>query len=76
MLVVVLICVNVVVMMMESDDLSEQGQEVLMWFLYIFLILYCIEFFLKITALRRHYFSFGLNILDFVVFIFMILGEL
>ncbi|XP_014328997.1 sodium channel protein type 4 subunit alpha-like isoform X2 [Xiphophorus maculatus] len=73
-LVVVLICVNVVVMMMESDDLSEQGQEVLMWFLYIFLILYCIEFFLKITALRRHYFSFGLNILDFVVLIFMILG--
>ncbi|XP_027860131.1 sodium channel protein type 4 subunit alpha B-like [Xiphophorus couchianus] len=73
-LVVVLICVNVVVMMMESDDLSEQGQEVLMWFLYIFLILYCIEFFLKITALRRHYFCFGLNILDFVVLIFMILG--
>uniref|UniRef100_A0A3B5MTX8 Uncharacterized protein n=1 Tax=Xiphophorus couchianus TaxID=32473 RepID=A0A3B5MTX8_9TELE len=62
-------------MMMESDDLSEQGQEVLMWFLYIFLILYCIEFFLKITALRRHYFCFGLNILDFVVLIFMILGE-
>ncbi|XP_032404158.1 sodium channel protein type 2 subunit alpha-like isoform X2 [Xiphophorus hellerii] len=73
-LVVVLICVNVVVMMMESDDLSEQGQEVLMWFLYIFLILYCIEFFLKITALRWHYFSFGLNILDFVVLIFMISG--
>ncbi|XP_014916286.1 sodium channel protein type 4 subunit alpha-like [Poecilia latipinna] len=73
-LVVALICVNAVVMMMDSDDLSEQGQEILMWFLFVFIILYCIEFFLKITALRRHYFSFGLNILDFVVLIFMILG--
>ncbi|XP_008410035.1 sodium channel protein type 4 subunit alpha-like isoform X2 [Poecilia reticulata] len=73
-LVVALISVNAVVMMMDSDDLSEQGQEVLMWFLFVFIILYCIEFFLKITALRRHYFNFGLNILDFVVLIFMILG--
>ncbi|XP_054883278.1 sodium channel protein type 3 subunit alpha-like isoform X1 [Poeciliopsis prolifica] len=73
-LVVALICVNVVVLMMESDDLSDQGVDVLVWFLFVFIILYCIEFFLKITALRRHYFSFGLNILDFVVLVFLILG--
>ncbi|KAM4734849.1 sodium channel protein type 4 subunit alpha B-like [Anableps anableps] len=73
-LVLAVICMNLVVMMMETDDLSEHTSVVLIWFVFVIILLYCIEFFLKIIALRRHYFSFGLNILDFVVLIFMIFG--
>uniref|UniRef100_A0A3Q2E2N3 Sodium channel protein type 8 subunit alpha-like n=1 Tax=Cyprinodon variegatus TaxID=28743 RepID=A0A3Q2E2N3_CYPVA len=74
-LVVVVICVKVLLMMMERDDQSMLAYNVMMWFHFIIMILFLIEFILKIIALRQHYFSFGLNILDFVVLIYMILGS-
>ncbi|MEQ2186530.1 hypothetical protein GOODEAATRI_029565 [Goodea atripinnis] len=65
-LVVALICLNMVEMMMETDDQSMQTDMKMFWFHFVVIIFFCIEFFLKIIAVRRHYFSYGLNILDFV----------
>ncbi|XP_035981211.1 sodium channel protein type 3 subunit alpha isoform X2 [Fundulus heteroclitus] len=75
MLVVALICVYVVVMMvLETDNQSTETEIILYYFHFVVLILFCIEFFLKIIALRQHYFSYGLNILDFVVLLLMTIG--
>ncbi|MEQ2281973.1 hypothetical protein AMECASPLE_035793 [Ameca splendens] len=74
-LVVALICLNMVEMMMETDDQSMQTDMKMFWFHFVVIIFFCIEFFLKIIAFRWHYFSYGLNILDFVILIFMIIGE-
>ncbi|KAM4554439.1 sodium channel protein type 4 subunit alpha B-like [Fundulus diaphanus] len=74
-LVVALICVYVVVMMvLETDNQSLETEMIMYYFHFVVLILFCIEFFLKIIALRRHYFSYGLNILDFVVLLMMTIG--
>ncbi|XP_037539055.1 sodium channel protein type 4 subunit alpha B [Nematolebias whitei] len=72
--VMVLICVYVVVMMVETDDQSMKIEMVMVWIFFVIIILFYIEFILKIVALRQHYFSFGLNIMDFVILILVTLG--
>ncbi|XP_071318495.1 sodium channel protein type 4 subunit alpha B-like [Trachinotus anak] len=71
---VVLICLNVVLLMVETDEQSMEKEFILYWFFFIFIIIFFTEFLLKIIALRKHYFSNCLNILDFVVIFMSIVG--
>lgn len=72
--IMVLICLNMVTMMVETDEQSEEKEEILYWINVFFIIIFTTECILKIIALCRHYFSIGWNIFDFVVVILSILG--
>ncbi|RXN21148.1 sodium channel type 4 subunit alpha B [Labeo rohita] len=72
--IMVMICLNMVTMMMETDDQSEEMEDILSYINLVFIILFTGECILKITALRYYYFSIGWNIFDFVVVILSILG--
>ncbi|KAL1277850.1 hypothetical protein QQF64_024523, partial [Cirrhinus molitorella] len=72
--IMVLICLNMVTMMMETDDQSEEIEYILSYINLVFIILFTGECILKITGLRYHYFSIGWNIFDFVVLILSIFG--
>lgn len=72
--IMVLICLNMVTMMVETDEQSDEKEEVLYWINVVFILIFTTECTLKIIALRRHYFSIGWNIFDFVVVILSILG--
>ncbi|XP_051808157.1 sodium channel protein type 4 subunit alpha B-like [Acanthochromis polyacanthus] len=71
---VMVICLNMVVLMVETEDQSHKKEVVLYWFHFIILLIFLLEFFLKIIALRRHYFSSCMNIVDFVILIVCITG--
>ncbi|XP_069490146.1 sodium channel protein type 4 subunit alpha-like isoform X2 [Ambystoma mexicanum] len=72
--IMVLICLNMVTMMVETDDQSEQKIEILYWINLVFIIVFTGECLLKMFALRHYYFTIGWNIFDFVVVILSIAG--
>lgn len=73
---VVLICLNTVTLMVETDQDTEMKEMILFWLRFIFTaIIFFIEFLVKIIALRKHYFTSGWNILDFVVLVVSVSGE-
>lgn len=72
--IMVLICLNMVTMMVETDEQSDKKEEILYLINVVFILIFTTECILKIIALRRHYFSIGWNIFDFVVVILSILG--
>lgn len=72
--IMVLICLNMVTMMVETDEQSKEKEDILYWINVVFMVIFTAECILKIIALRRHYFSIGWNIFDFVVVILSILG--
>lgn len=61
--------------MVETDQQSKMKEMILYWFHFIFILIFFIEFLLKIISLRKHYFTSGWNILDFVVLVASIAGE-
>lgn len=71
----VVVFLNMVTLMVVTDQETMEYEEVLPWLHLVFLIIYTIEFILKLIGLRHHYFTSGWNILDFVVLIFCIVGE-
>ncbi|KAK5927248.1 hypothetical protein CgunFtcFv8_012428 [Champsocephalus gunnari] len=73
-LVVVVICMNLVALMREEYQISNYTDEVLHYLYLVVLVLYLLEFILKVTALRKHYFTSALNGLDFLVLIMSIPG--
>lgn len=74
-LIMVLICLNMVTMMVETDEQSKEKEIILYWVNLVFIIIFSTECSLKIIALRQHYFAVGWNIFDFVVVILSIAGE-
>uniref|UniRef100_A0A4W6C478 EF-hand domain-containing protein n=1 Tax=Lates calcarifer TaxID=8187 RepID=A0A4W6C478_LATCA len=64
---VVVICMNAVALMVETDVQTIEKEEILYWIHFIFIIIFFIECLLKIIALRQHYFSDCLNIIDLVI---------
>uniref|UniRef100_A0A673HXF7 Sodium channel protein n=1 Tax=Sinocyclocheilus rhinocerous TaxID=307959 RepID=A0A673HXF7_9TELE len=74
--IMVMICLNMVTMMVETDDQSEEKEHILFLINLVFIVLFTGECILKIIALRYHYFSIGWNIFDFVVVILSITGLL
>ena len=73
--IMVLICLNMVTMMVETDEQSQEKETILYWVNLVFIIIFTTECSLKIIALRQHYFAVGWNIFDFVVVILSIVGE-
>nr|XP_024656274.1 sodium channel protein type 4 subunit alpha B [Maylandia zebra] len=71
---VVVIFFNMVVLMVETDDQSEEKSLVLNWIHLILVAIFLVEFILKIIALRKHYFRNVLHIVDFVVLTLSIIG--
>ncbi|XP_039980046.1 sodium channel protein type 4 subunit alpha B isoform X2 [Xiphias gladius] len=74
--IMVLICLNMVTMMVETDEQSHEKEIILYWVNLTFIIIFTTECSLKIIALRQHYFAVGWNIFDFVVVILSIVGLL
>ncbi|XP_033022326.1 sodium channel protein type 2 subunit alpha-like [Lacerta agilis] len=72
--IMVLICLNMITMMVETDNQDPSVEDTLYWINVIFIILFTAEFLLKLIALRYYYFTIGWNIFDFVVVIISIIG--
>ncbi|XP_070704100.1 sodium channel, voltage gated, type VIII, alpha subunit b [Pempheris klunzingeri] len=72
--IMILICLNMVTMMVETDDQSKETEEVLYWVNFFFIVVFTGEFLLKLFALRHYYFTNGWNIFDVVVVILSIVG--
>ncbi|XP_030344679.1 sodium channel protein type 2 subunit alpha isoform X5 [Strigops habroptila] len=72
--IMILICLNMVTMMVETDDQSEDMENILYWINLVFIVLFTGEFVLKLISLRHYYFTVGWNIFDFVVVILSIVG--
>ncbi|XP_041329332.1 sodium channel protein type 2 subunit alpha [Pyrgilauda ruficollis] len=70
--IMILICLNMVTMMVETDDQSEEMENILYWINLVFIVLFTGEFVLKLISLRHYYFTIGWNIFDFVVVILSI----
>jgi hypothetical protein len=74
--IMILICLNMVTMMVETDDQSQLKVDILYNINMVFIIVFTGECVLKMFALRHYYFTIGWNIFDFVVVILSIVGEL
>ncbi|KAM6452231.1 sodium channel protein type 4 subunit alpha [Liasis olivaceus] len=72
--IMILICLNMVTMMVETDDQSQTKINILAQINLIFIIIFTSECFLKMIALRYYFFTNGWNIFDFVVVILSIVG--
>ncbi|XP_061904569.1 sodium channel protein type 8 subunit alpha-like isoform X4 [Entelurus aequoreus] len=72
--IMILICLNMVTMMVETDDQTKKTEDVLYWVNFIFIVVFTGEFLLKLFALRHYYFTNGWNIFDVVVVILSIVG--
>ncbi|KAM9376249.1 sodium channel protein type 4 subunit alpha B-like [Pholidichthys leucotaenia] len=74
MVKMVVIFLNMLPLMMESFDMSQKMEEFLHFSHFAFILIFLVEFILKIIALRHHYFRSALNVLDFVVLLVSIAG--
>ncbi|KAM8933347.1 sodium channel protein type 2 subunit alpha-like isoform 2-T2 [Pelodytes ibericus] len=72
--IMVLICLNMVTMMIETDDQTDDMENNLYWINAVFIVLFTGECILKLISLRHYYFTMGWNIFDFVVVILSIVG--
>ncbi|XP_006869197.1 PREDICTED: sodium channel protein type 5 subunit alpha isoform X3 [Chrysochloris asiatica] len=69
-----LICLNMVTMMVETDDQSPEKVNILAKINLLFVAIFTGECIVKMTALRHYYFTNSWNIFDFVVVILSIVG--
>nr|AAK55442.2 Nav1.4a [Sternopygus macrurus] len=74
--IMVLICLNMVIMMVEADDQSEEKENVLYQINIIFIVIFTGESLLKLFGLRHYFFTIGWNIFDLIVLILSIIGIL
>uniref|UniRef100_A0A8D0G6F2 Sodium channel protein n=1 Tax=Sphenodon punctatus TaxID=8508 RepID=A0A8D0G6F2_SPHPU len=72
--IMILICLNMVTMMVETDVQSKEMETILYWINLVFIVLFTGECVLKLVSLRHYYFTIGWNIFDFVVVILSIVG--
>ncbi|OCT63542.1 hypothetical protein XELAEV_18044638mg [Xenopus laevis] len=72
--IMILIFLNMVTMMIETDDQSQEMETYLYRINVVFIILFTGEFLLKLISLRQYYFTIGWNIFDLVVVILSIVG--
>ncbi|KAF7660532.1 hypothetical protein LDENG_00280070 [Lucifuga dentata] len=72
--IMVLICLNMVTMMVETADQSDKMDNILYWINLFFIVIFTGECLLKMLSLRHYYFTLGWNIFDFIVVILSIIG--
>lgn len=73
--IMILICLNMVTMMVETDDQTKETALMLYRINLVFITLFTGECVLKMISLRHYYFTIGWNIFDFVVVILSIVGK-
>ncbi|XP_029444268.1 sodium channel protein type 5 subunit alpha-like isoform X9 [Rhinatrema bivittatum] len=73
-IIMILICLNMVAMMVETDGQSKQTDDLLSNINLAFIVIFSGECLLKVFALRYYFFTIGWNIFDFVVVILSIVG--
>uniref|UniRef100_A0A8C6ZBB7 Sodium channel protein n=1 Tax=Nothoprocta perdicaria TaxID=30464 RepID=A0A8C6ZBB7_NOTPE len=73
-IIMILICLNMVTMMVETDDQSETKSYVLNKINILFVAIFTAECVLKLVALRQYYFSNAWNIFDLVVVIMSLIA--
>nr|XP_060639342.1 sodium channel protein type 4 subunit alpha B-like [Anolis sagrei ordinatus] len=73
--IMVLICLNMVTMMVETDEQSAEKTYVLSKINVLFITVFTAECVMKLVALRYYYFTNGWNIFDLVVVIMSIVGS-
>ncbi|XP_066519405.1 sodium channel, voltage-gated, type I like, alpha b isoform X3 [Hoplias malabaricus] len=73
-IIMILICLNMVTMMVETDDQTKEMDNILYWINLVFIVLFTGECTLKMVSLRHYFFTIGWNIFDFVVVILSIVG--
>ncbi|XP_041672192.1 sodium channel protein type 4 subunit alpha A isoform X2 [Cheilinus undulatus] len=74
--IMVLICLNMVTMMVETDDQSPEKEDFLFKVNVAFIVVFTGECVLKLFALRQYFFTNGWNVFDFVVVILSIAGTM
>ncbi|KAM8749234.1 sodium channel, voltage-gated, type I-like, alpha isoform 1-T1 [Acanthopagrus schlegelii] len=72
--IMVLIWLNMVTMMVETDDQSETQENVLQKINIVFIVIFSGECLLKMISLRQYFFTNGWNVFDFIVVILSIIG--
>uniref|UniRef100_A0A8D2DUL3 Sodium channel protein n=1 Tax=Sciurus vulgaris TaxID=55149 RepID=A0A8D2DUL3_SCIVU len=70
--IMVLICLNMITMMVETDEQSEEKTKILGKINQFFVAVFAGECVLKMFALRHYYFTNGWNVFDFIVVILSI----
>ncbi|MCJ8730023.1 hypothetical protein PDJAM_G00113350 [Pangasius djambal] len=73
-IIMILICLNMVTMMVETDDQTQETDNILYWINLVFIVLFTGECVLKMFSLRHYFFTIGWNVFDFVVVILSIVG--
>ncbi|XP_035860679.1 sodium channel protein type 4 subunit alpha B-like isoform X2 [Sander lucioperca] len=71
-MIMMLIIVNMVTMMVETDEQSERKESILNKINLVFIVIFTTECLIKIFALRCYFFTVAWNIFDFVVIILSI----
>ncbi|XP_070433323.1 sodium channel protein type 10 subunit alpha isoform X1 [Equus przewalskii] len=70
--IMVLICLNMITMMVETDEQSEEKTRVLNKINQFFVAVFTGECVMKMFALRHYYFTNGWNVFDFIVVVLSI----
>ncbi|XP_068604538.1 sodium channel protein type 5 subunit alpha-like [Brachionichthys hirsutus] len=73
-IIMMLIIVNMVTMMVETDEQSARTESILNKINLVFIVVFTAECLVKIVALRCYFFTIPWNIFDFVVIILSIVG--
>ncbi|KAM8839363.1 sodium channel protein type 2 subunit alpha-like isoform 1-T1 [Synchiropus picturatus] len=73
-IIMMLIIVNMVTMMVETDEQSDRMESILNKINLVFIVIFTTECMMKIFALRCYFFTVPWNIFDFVVIILSIVG--
>ncbi|KAM9719338.1 sodium channel protein type 2 subunit alpha-like isoform 1-T1 [Menidia menidia] len=73
-MIMMLIIVNMVTMMVETDEQSERMESILNKINMVFIAIFTTECLIKLFALRCYFFTVAWNIFDFVVIILSITG--
>ncbi|KAM4691946.1 LOW QUALITY PROTEIN: sodium channel protein type 4 subunit alpha-like [Rhinophrynus dorsalis] len=72
--IMILICLTMVTMMIETDDQSQEMTDILFKINLVFIVIFTTECVLKMFALRCYFFTIGWNIFDLVMVILFIAG--
>uniref|UniRef100_W5KY02 Sodium channel protein n=1 Tax=Astyanax mexicanus TaxID=7994 RepID=W5KY02_ASTMX len=74
--IMMLIILNMITMMIETDEQSDRMESILNKVNLAFIIIFTTECLVKIFALRCYFFTISWNVFDFVVVILSIIGEI
>uniref|UniRef100_A0A8C0HFF6 Sodium channel protein n=1 Tax=Chelonoidis abingdonii TaxID=106734 RepID=A0A8C0HFF6_CHEAB len=75
-IIMILICLNMITMMVETDNQSIRKTDILNKINMFFVAIFTVECIMKLLALRHYYFTNGWNIFDLSVVIMSIVGTL